>query len=493
MKKITLVITAILLIIVSYIFLFIVGRVFTIEYVLPKSDLDIAKNTELGFTIDPESTGEVSIVEQYVKGDTLHLTLKGKKAGRIILTYDGPNNLGSFFILFVHKNRIITFDDFFGCCTGSTTVRIVWILYFILLEVALVKKYRDSIKLNLYSYKNILYLGLILFTGAIVLFQILWLPQKGGIVDVVVNIFSNFYLIEFFTFPVTVILFFMVTASNIKLMKNEGKNWRNMLGAILGIMMVVAPFVQRYVERYFQNSTLIDVHNWTGTGRFIEMFVDNTLGIIISYSECILVATIVLGFKAARHIPAYDKDYIIILGCQIKKDGTLTKLLQGRTDRAIEFGKKQNEVSGKDIIYIPSGGKGDDEIMSEAEAIRNYMLEVGIPEDQILLEDKAVNTRENLTNSMKLITERSGSDARIAFSTTNYHVFRAGLLATNEGIKADGVGSKTKRYFWINAFVREFIATVYSEKRTHAFVFGIMMLLNLMTVIFTYISNVVLS
>ena len=64
-----------------------------------------------------------------------------------------------------------------------------------------------------------------------------------------------------------------------------------------------------------------------------------------------------MGIKASRHIPEFDKDYIIILGCQIKSDGTLTKLLKARVDKAIEFSKKQKEKTGKDIIFIPSGGK----------------------------------------------------------------------------------------------------------------------------------------
>ena len=40
-------------------------------------------------------------------------------------------------------------------------------------------------------------------------------------------------------------------------------------------------------------------------------------------------------------------------------------------------------ATGKDIIFVPSGGKGDDEVISEAQAIKNYLMEQGIDEGNI--------------------------------------------------------------------------------------------------------------
>jgi uncharacterized SAM-binding protein YcdF (DUF218 family) len=191
-------------------------------------------------------------------------------------------------------------------------------------------------------------------------------------------------------------------------------------------------------------------------------------------------------------MPAFDKDYIIIHGCQIRKDGTLTKLLQSRADRAIEFANMQKEHTNKSIIFVPSGGKGSDEVISEGEAIKRYLLEQGISEEQILEETKSTTTEENFRFANDLIKEHHGSDDfKLAFSTTNYHVFRSGMLAESLGIKAEGIGSKTKRYFWINAFVREFIATIYERKKTHIKVVGILFLINIISIVMMYISEVV--
>ena len=114
-----------------------------------------------------------------------------------------------------------------------------------------------------------------------------------------------------------------------------------------------------------------------------------------------------------------------------------------------------------------------------------------MPEARILPEDQSETTEANLRNSAALIREREGrDDAKIAVATTNYHVFRAGLLAEEMGIHAEGVGGKTRTYFWINAFVREFIATLFSERRRHALIIALLVLLTLLGVWTVYLSVV---
>ena len=79
-------------------------------------------------------------------------------------------------------------------------------------------------------------------------------------------------------------------------------------------------------------------------------------------------------------------------------------------------------------------------------------------------------------------------DAKIAFSTTNYHVFRSGLLATSLNIKLEGMGAKTKSYFWINAFIREYIATLYYEKKKHLLIILILLMFIFLMVLLVYLS-----
>ena len=99
-----------------------------------------------------------------------------------------------------------------------------------------------------------------------------------------------------------------------------------------------------------------------------------------------------------------DFDYVIIHGSGLKKDGTVTKLLKDRCDKAIEVYRKDPTPP----ILVPSGGQGADEVCSEAKAIKNYLLSQGIPEEKIKMEDKSTTTWENLKFSKMLIESFPG-------------------------------------------------------------------------------------
>ncbi|MBO4919138.1 MAG: YdcF family protein [Erysipelotrichaceae bacterium] len=152
-------------------------------------------------------------------------------------------------------------------------------------------------------------------------------------------------------------------------------------------------------------------------------------------------------------------DYIIIHGCGLIGGEKLSRLLSNRVDKAIEI---YNKCKKKPVI-IPSGGKGEDEKLSEAEAMKNYLLEHGIPEEDILVEDKSATTRENLINFRNLIDVREGKK-KIALVSSNYHIYRCLRLAKEVGLKCTGIGAKVAFYYWPSALIREFIA-VFLEKR----------------------------
>ena len=63
--------------------------------------------------------------------------------------------------------------------------------------------------------------------------------------------------------------------------------------------------------------------------------------------------------------------------------------------------------------------------------------------------------------------EEIKKEAKVSFATTNYHVFRSGIIANNEGLDCEGMGSKTKWYFYTNALIREFIANLVQERKKH--------------------------
>lgn len=262
-----------------------------------------------------------------------------------------------------------------------------------------------------------------------------------------------------------------------------------MLGVILGLLVCVGTVLPLILEEVLYRSTVIDMHNERSIAIYIfEAFETSVLSSVF-YLECILAAAIILTVKAAKRIPAFDKDYMLILGSKFRKDGTLTPLLKGRADRALEFAQMQREHTGKELFLVPSGGQGPDEVMPEAEAIRNYLLETGVPEERILVENRSKNTAENMKYSLELIRKHCKTDdPKIGFSTTNYHVFRSGILATHAGMLTEGIGSKTRSYFWINAFIREFIATLNTGWKKHLKVVLFLVLLSVLSAAVLYLS-----
>jgi Uncharacterized conserved protein len=200
----------------------------------------------------------------------------------------------------------------------------------------------------------------------------------------------------------------------------------------------------------------LDIHSaMSERGNLAEKLAVNLLAAFYLYFECMILGSIVADLLAARYVPEADKDYLIVLGCGLKRDGTPTPLLRGRLDLAADFYDRQLRENGKQARFVVSGGQGPDEVQSEAAAMRAYLLTRGIPDDRIIMEDQSKDTAENMRFSKQKI-EAAGL-GKVAFFTTNYHVFRAGLKARRVKMRAVGMGAPTKWYFWPNAAVREFV------------------------------------
>ena len=214
-------------------------------------------------------------------------------------------------------------------------------------------------------------------------------------------------------------------------------------------------------------------------------------------------------------------DYIIIHGAGL--DGPRpTPLLAGRIDKALELWNKQHQ-HGK---FVVSGGQGADEVVSEAQAMRDYLLDKGVSADAILMEDKSTTTWENLRYSLAIInadratcvdatssaavassgdvtttasdastsdasgTVASNGDFTTAVVTSDFHVFRCAEYAHNLGIKADGIGSHTKGWYWPTAFIREFIAITKAHLWPYLVIGGLYTLINVLNYTFFYLGVV---
>ena len=121
-------------------------------------------------------------------------------------------------------------------------------------------------------------------------------------------------------------------------------------------------------------------------------------------------------------------------------------------------------------MLIMSGGQGPGEDIPESEAMAAYAVDQGVDDKRIITEQKSVSTEENLMFSKELIDKEN---AKIVIVTTAYHVFRALILAKQQGIKCVGFGAKTKWYFTLNALIREFVGYLQLTWKRHAIAIGI--------------------
>jgi len=134
-----------------------------------------------------------------------------------------------------------------------------------------------------------------------------------------------------------------------------------------------------------------------------------------------------------------EVDAIIVLGAGLR-NGEPSIILRTRLNAAIEY------LEGREgTPIIVTGGLGQGETITEAEAMFNYLRRRGIDEEHIWKEDASTSTYENLAFSREIMIERGidVDNARIAIVSNEFHLFRAKMLAGNAGLDAVGVAAQT--------------------------------------------------
>lgn len=159
------------------------------------------------------------------------------------------------------------------------------------------------------------------------------------------------------------------------------------------------------------------------------------------------IMTLVSSQKPSQNATA------IVLGAEVTDNGP-SMILSGRINAALRY---LNENPNAKAVL--SGGKGKNEPVSEAQAMYDELVKAGISPDRLYIEDKSVNTGENILFSDKIIKE-NGLDSSIAIVTDGFHQFRAHIIAKQQGVSGS-VGSITAGTFPLFAptfAVREWFA-----------------------------------
>lgn len=257
--------------------------------------------------------------------------------------------------------------------------------------------------------------------------------------------------------------------------KKEGRNFSNLLTLFLGfgiLFMIILSF--------FDLNALFPSY---------VVSIINFIYLVIFYFFFIFVNFLVASLVYQLYRPRLNKHFVIVLGSGLIDGHIVPPLLANRIKKALAFYDRQAaKTSPPKIIF--SGGRGDDEKLAESVAMRIYAIEHGLPADDALIEDRSVNTLQNMLYSKEIMdTRMKGQKYKVIFSTNNFHLFRAGIYAKKAGLNAQGIGAKTAFYFWPNAMIREFIAIIVMHKKFHLLLIGSMALVGILLQLALWYSN----
>lgn len=237
------------------------------------------------------------------------------------------------------------------------------------------------------------------------------------------------------------------------------KNWAMLSGMLLGMALVLRFAVRGYAWWGYLAAfvaALIVAHRFFSKALFRALMVL----VCIGFAYFCFVEFFII--REARTDPEPKRDYLIVLGAAVHGDEPSLTLV-----RRLEGAQAYLETYPHSVAIV-SGGQGAGENVTEARAMHDWLIDHGIEEERILMEDKATSTQENLAFSFEIIRARGDEpEDKVAIVSSAYHLYRAKLMARNMGVEAVGVSSPWGYFFvMLNYFIREAFGV------THLWVFG---------------------
>jgi len=170
---------------------------------------------------------------------------------------------------------------------------------------------------------------------------------------------------------------------------------------------------------------------------------------------CLIPLLLVLFLFTYGNVSNVDftEDVVIVLGAGLRGDNSVGRPLARRLDAAIVYFDQNPEV-----YIVVTGGLGDRAEITEAEAMAGYLIERGVPEAQILLEDRSTTTHENLLFAKGILEDAFPDGFSAVLITNDFHVYRAVRTARQVGIDVNRIGAYTDWYTWPVNYLRETLA-----------------------------------
>lgn len=210
-------------------------------------------------------------------------------------------------------------------------------------------------------------------------------------------------------------------------------------------MLGLVLFVYSYVELKFN----IDI--WGRIPKIYRIIITTlfTIGLVIFIGvESIIIYN-------GHHHDTQKPDYLVVLGAGLRGRSISASLLY-RLETALDFHDMY-----PDVKIVVSGGQGKGEDMTEALAMRNFLVDNGVDPSLIIMEDKSTNTYENFLYSKNVLEEETvKEDFTITIISNNFHMYRAKFLAKEVGFNTHGYPAPSHKASALVFYVREFFGVI---------------------------------
>lgn len=241
----------------------------------------------------------------------------------------------------------------------------------------------------------------------------------------------------------------------------------------------------------FFGATAAGIHFYQKYPERVPLWLPVSFVTLCASGLMIVLVTQILIFGRIPAAAEPSLDYVIVLGAKVKPDGSLSKTLKLRLDKALEYMKENPET-----MLVLSGAKVDAEPCSEADAMETYLLGQGADPDHLLKEEQSFSTVENLAYSRVMIEKRenlleqerkaeadrllraqgeiegvpeTGAPAnntpvlarqpRVGIITSNFHLCRAAMIAKKQDYgTVYGIASEADKVLLVHFSLRDGIA-----------------------------------
>jgi uncharacterized SAM-binding protein YcdF (DUF218 family) len=220
-------------------------------------------------------------------------------------------------------------------------------------------------------------------------------------------------------------------------------NIGNATGLTLSVVLFLYGLFMPWLHSVFLKWREHNVLKWLYRGMLGVIWVIALL--VLVESSCMIIA--------ASKEPAPGTT-VVVLGCRVYGERASLSMVE-RLEAAYEYLTEHPESK-----CVLSGGQGDGENISEAECMYRYLVSHGIDASRLYKEESSTTTRENLLFSRQLIEEQDLNPV-VAIATSEYHMYRAGMIANALDISWAAVPGKTAIWLFPTYYVRELYGILY--------------------------------